>query len=131
MQERRPSASPARISLPHVAAAVEFIETHAQDAITCRDIAQAAFVSVRYLQRGFRQELSTSPVGYLRSVRLERVRAELQEGCDGRVLVSDCAAKWGFAHLSRFAEYYRNRFDELPSQTLRRSRRSGAYSTVA
>ena len=33
--------------------------------------------------------------------------------------IADIAFKWGFTHMGRLATDYRNRFGELPSQTLR------------
>jgi len=35
--------------------------------------------------------------------------------------VQDIAARWGFWHLSHFANDYRRMFGELPSETLRSS----------
>jgi AraC-like DNA-binding protein len=59
-------------------------------------------------------------MGYLRSRRLELVRAEL--GGTGRRggTVAEVATLAGFAHLGRFARDYQRRFGELPSETLRR-----------
>ncbi|MFP5456117.1 MAG: helix-turn-helix domain-containing protein, partial [Alphaproteobacteria bacterium] len=34
--------------------------------------------------------------------------------------VSELALEWGFTHLGRFSAEYRRRFQELPSETLRR-----------
>jgi transcriptional regulator GlxA family with amidase domain len=44
--------------------------------------------------------------------------------------VTDVALSLGFLHLPRFAHYYRQAFDEHPSETLRagRRRRLGPYS---
>jgi AraC-like DNA-binding protein len=33
--------------------------------------------------------------------------------------VADVAFRWGFGHLGRFAEKYRERYGELPSETLK------------
>lgn len=38
--------------------------------------------------------------------------------------MTQVAYRWGFNHLSRFAADYRRLFGEVPSQTLRRRRRS-------
>lgn len=81
----------------------------------CRHIG----TSPRKLDYCFRSVLGTSPARYLRTVRLGGVRRELSRGaCTS---VQDVAARWGFWHLGEFAAVYRRQFDELPSQTLRRS----------
>jgi AraC family ethanolamine operon transcriptional activator len=57
---------------------------------------------------------------HLRALRLELARSELaQAGRDGGSVTSVAHAH-GFESLSRFAAYYRARFHESPSETLRR-----------
>jgi transcriptional regulator GlxA family with amidase domain len=73
-----------------------------------------AGVSARRLQEAFREHLGTTPMEYLRSVRLDRVHAELRCGAGG---VTETAHRWGFTHLGRFAAAYRERFGVLPSET--------------
>jgi transcriptional regulator GlxA family with amidase domain len=57
---------------------------------------------------------------YVRQVRLGRVRADLLRSDPQLVGVTEIATRWGFLHLSRFAQQYRRQFDELPSVTLHR-----------
>jgi AraC-like DNA-binding protein len=85
---------------------------------TLTDMAELAGVSARRLQQGFRDQLSMPPLAYLRVVRLERVHRDLLADADS---VTDTALRWGFTHLGRFAEAYRERFGQTPSATLRRS----------
>lgn len=85
---------------------------------TVADLAQAAGVGVRQLQKLFRDELDMSPACYLRNVRLDGVRSDLIDH-DGTATVSDVAYRWGFNHLGRFAQHYERRFGESPSRTLR------------
>jgi AraC-like DNA-binding protein len=100
--------------------ALGFIDEHASDPITLDDIAMAARLSPRGLQAAFRRHLDTTPLAYLRGVRMERAHRDLQnaEPGDG-VSVAGLAARWGFTHLGRFAVEYRRRFGAYPSQTLR------------
>jgi AraC-like DNA-binding protein len=100
--------------------ALSFIDESAGNPITLDEIAVAARLSPRGLQAAFRRHLETTPLAYLRSVRMERAHRDLQSAdpADG-VSVAAVAAKWGFTHLGRFAVEYRRRFGTYPSQTLR------------
>lgn len=108
-----------RVAPPTVRRAMELMECHAAEPLTVEDVAEAVGVSVRALQEGFRRHLQTTPVSYLREVRLDRVRAELTAAAPGTTTVTDVAYRWGFFHPGRFAIAYKNRFGEHPSQTLR------------
>ncbi len=55
-------------------------------------------------------------------MRLDRAREDLQAVDAGGDDVASIARKWGFAHLSRFAQYYADRHGEAPSATLRNTR---------
>ncbi len=77
-------------------------------------------MSTRSLYALFERQLGESPRQYIRRLRLERIRACLEDpGCRVRNL-TELALDFGFAHLGRFAEQYRRQFGELPSETLRR-----------
>ncbi|MFE3204881.1 AraC family transcriptional regulator [Embleya sp. NPDC055664] len=108
-----------RVAPPAVRRAMELIECHAAEPLTVEDVAEAVGVSVRALQDGFRRHLETTPVSYLRTVRLDRVRADLTAAEPGTTTVTDVAYRWGFFHPGRFAIAYREQFGEHPSQTLR------------
>ncbi|MFG2653333.1 AraC family transcriptional regulator [Streptomyces sp. NPDC048436] len=82
-------------------------------------LAEIAQVSLRTLQEAFRTNIGMSPMAYVNEVRLKRVREELRVATPGTVTVTEVALLWGFAHLGRFAQRYRARFGESPSQTLR------------
>ena len=99
---------------------VAFIERHLADPIGLDDIARHAGLSRRSVQQGFRDDLGTTPMAYLRDLRLERVRARLVHAVpsDGTT-VTRAAEQWGFTHLGNFAAVNRRRFGEYPSQPLR------------
>lgn len=105
----------------HVRRAEEHIRAHAGSDLTLADIALAAGTSVRSLTEGFRRFRDTTPMRYLRDVRLDGVREALRQG-DAGASVSAVAARFGFAHAGRFAADYQRRFGERPSDTLRRGR---------
>ena len=86
--------------------------------MTLVEVAVACGVSSRTLQQGFRQFKNTTPMNYLQHLRLEAFREELVEARPGQS-VAEVALSWGFTHMGRLATDYRNRFGELPSQTLR------------
>ncbi|WP_433505073.1 helix-turn-helix transcriptional regulator [Pseudonocardia halophobica] len=99
--------------------AVAFIDANPDLELTLTDIARAACVTPRGLQLAFRRHLDTTPMSYLRRVRLDHARDELCAATadDGRT-VATVAARWGFTH-SRFTQQYRSAYGELPSRTLR------------
>lgn len=98
--------------------AAVFIDDHAGDDISAGDIADAAHVSMRALQLAFRRHLGTTPMSYLRRVRLERAHDELLAAGAAGTTVTAVASRWGFASPSRFTAYYRAVFGTVPSQTL-------------
>jgi AraC-like DNA-binding protein len=100
--------------------AVAYIDEHAQEPITLADIVSASRLSVRALQAGFRRYLDTTPMGYLQKARLNAARLDLIASDPTRETVAVIARRWGFTHLGRFATSYREAFDELPSESLRR-----------
>jgi transcriptional regulator GlxA family with amidase domain len=63
--------------------------------------------------------MGTSPMAYLRELRLQAVHDELAIAEPGSIRVTEVAARWGFVHLGRFAATYRRQFAELPSDTLK------------
>ncbi len=106
-----------------VDAAEQFIRANAQISISLGDICQAAGVSARTLQISFRRRRGCTPMGFLRSIRLEQVRASLLQP-QAETSVSGEASRWGFFHFGRFSQEYRRKYAELPSETLRRARRT-------
>lgn len=112
------SAPPARTRT--VKRVLDAVEAAPDMAWTLGDMAALAGVSARRLQQGFAEQMRMSPMSYLRVVRLERVHRDLAAGAES---VGEVAYRWGFAHLGRFAESYRRRFGEHPSDTLRRGSR--------
>jgi AraC-like DNA-binding protein len=98
--------------------AEHFIEENARDDIDLEDLAQITGVGTRALQMGFRRFRNTTPMAYLRAVRLELARTELANAGRRGSSVAAVANAVGFGHLGRFARDYEARFGELPSQTL-------------
>lgn len=104
--------------------ALAYIDSHAHRNITLADIARAAYASPRALQQAFRRHRDTTPLAYLRRARLGQAHRELQTATPDTSTVTQIAARWGFAHTSRFAGHYRDAFGQPPSTTLRQSSRN-------
>jgi AraC-like DNA-binding protein len=100
--------------------AADLIEAHAAEPLGVEDVAEAVGLSVRALQEGFRRHLDTTPMNYLREVRLKLVHDELVAADPTSTTVTVIALRCGFLHAGRFAVQYRERFGESPSATLRR-----------
>lgn len=102
--------------------AVVFCEENAGVPISVADIATAAHTGIRSLQRAFRVEFGMGPMEYVRRVRLQRVRDNLMRIRAGTAAgaVTDVALAWGFTHLGRFSQLYREAYGECPSATLGR-----------
>jgi AraC-like DNA-binding protein len=85
-------------------------------------VARKIGVSLRTLELGFREYRRVTPTQFLRQIRLDSARAELQAPAAATTVTSVALAN-GFPHLARFSSYYYAAFNEYPSQTLGRSRR--------
>lgn len=100
--------------------ALAYIEQHLAEPFSLAALAHAVHVSPRHLQQTFRDRLGTTPSGYVRDQRLQRVRIDLTDADPRRgATVAGIAQRWGFTHAGRFANEYRDRFGESPSRTLR------------
>ena len=99
----------------------DYILANLQENITLEEIASLANVSLRKLYVLFNIHAQESPRDFIQSLKLGRVRADLQRARPSDK-VTDIAMRYGFSHLGRFSAVYKARFGELPSQTLGRSR---------
>ncbi|MFG3259182.1 AraC family transcriptional regulator [Streptomyces sp. NPDC048172] len=112
-------ANPAAPAPRQVKRAVEAMEADPAHPFTATELARAAGVSVRSLQRAFQSQYGMTPLAFLRRLRLERARQDLAQPQAPGTTVADIALRWGFLHPSRFAARYRERYGTLPSRELR------------
>ncbi|MFE5671009.1 helix-turn-helix transcriptional regulator [Agromyces sp. NPDC056523] len=108
-----------------VRAAMDHMHAHAASPLTVEQVAAAVHVSPRGLHAAFVAEQGRPPSEALRDIRLAGVRDELRfaDPADG---IGAIARRWGFVHLSRFAEAYERAYGELPSVTRSIRRRAAA-----
>ncbi|HEU5036671.1 MAG TPA: AraC family transcriptional regulator [Nocardioides sp.] len=100
--------------------AVELMEESPSEPWTTVRLAAEVHLSPRALQAGFRRDLATPPMAYLREVRLRRAHETLSAADRDTTTVRAVATGLGMLHPSRFAAAYREAFGETPSDTLNR-----------
>ncbi len=81
------------------------------------DICKALSIPHRTLNYSFHKATGTSPMQYLRAVKLNAARRELTKS---HLPVTDVAANYGFFHMGYFSQEYRRLFGETPSMTRKR-----------
>jgi len=99
--------------------AMEYMDANATNDISLADIAEAIHVTPRAVQYMFRRHLDSTPLQYLRRIRLHYAHLELSAADRMHDTVTEIAARWGFAHTGRFAVLYRQTYGQSPHQTLR------------
>ena len=102
----------------HIKRARDYIHENVDKSITLEDLAGYAGCSYRTLQLSFRDSFGMSPMGYLKSVRLDKIHQQLLAAGPNETIQS-ISSQWGFMHMGRFAHDYKKKFGILPSHTLR------------
>ncbi|MEU8895676.1 helix-turn-helix transcriptional regulator [Nocardia sp. NPDC048505] len=110
---------PGAVSTSAVQRAIDYLQANPARPITIAELATHAGTSVRALQNAFRSQHDTTPLEYLRRVRLDRARTDLRaaEPSDGYT-VAVIAARWGFTHPGRFAQLYKETYGVSPKHEL-------------
>ena len=108
------SGMPARVGSSNVAIldAVKVMESHVTDPVSLPDLAFAAGVSERQLNRLFRQKLGRSTMGYYRDLRLDKARNLL---ANSSLPLTEIAYVTGFANSSHFSRLFSEYFGKSPS----------------
>jgi len=105
--------------------ALAWLRNHLAEPVDLPTLAGIAGVHVRTLEMHFKLFLGTTPLGWVRRMRLARARQELLRP-EPDATVTGIALANGFGQMGRFAAQYRSAFRELPSTTIRRARRAAA-----
>jgi AraC-like DNA-binding protein len=114
----RPTVAPVNLRR-----AIELIDGDPMSVFGVSDVARAAALGVRALEDGFRRHIGTSPMAYVRKVRMARAHEELRRLDPTTTTAAAVARRWGFNHYGRFGGAYRQRYGCSPSETLRRTAR--------
>jgi len=96
-----------------------FIDEHFREAVGMEDLCRATGVGVRTLQRGFKRRFGVTVTTYLKAVRLDAAYRDLVAAHPSRDTVTTVALRNGCRHLGRFSSEFRERFGQLPRETLR------------
>jgi len=96
--------------------ALEIMEENIEENVPISRICEASGVSLRTLNRAFREVYGLGPKAYYVRMRLGLLRRALLES-DRSGSVADLANSLGFWHMGQLARDYRSQFGELPSET--------------
>jgi AraC family transcriptional regulator, carnitine catabolism transcriptional activator len=103
---------------PVVARAWTIMQSHVDDPLPCADVAQQVGLSLRQLERRFKQQVGqTLHTGYMQ-VRVEKAHQYLQQTV---LSVTEVSALTGFTSVEYFSKVYRRIFGLSPSEDRRQS----------
>jgi AraC-like DNA-binding protein len=98
---------------------VQYVDDNIRHDITAERLAQHSGLSVRSLYTLFEKKAAMTPKAYIRKKKLEHVYSTLMDPASRVANVTAVALEFGFTHLGRFAELYRQTFGILPSTSLK------------
>lgn len=115
-EARVPVGSRYKIEDPRLVKAIRLMEEHVEDTLALSDVAHAAQVSERQLERLFHKHLQATPVGFYRQMRLDRAQRLLVYS---RLSVRSVALATGFSTLAEFSRAFKGRYGKPPSHARR------------
>ena len=98
---------------------IEFLRTRLDRPFVLAEICEVTGLPARTLQHTFQQLYGLTPRQWFQAERLCRVRSDLLDRRGEPGDVTRVAMRWGFYHLGRFSQSYREHFGESPSETFR------------
>ncbi|WP_306112951.1 MULTISPECIES: GlxA family transcriptional regulator [unclassified Roseovarius] len=118
--EIRPSIGPQRGGLmdrvgstnPVILDSVKAMESNVAEPVGLEELAAAAGVSPRQLNRLFREKLGRSTMGYYRELRLDKAQSLLR---NSPLSLTEIALATGFANSSHFSRAFTQHFGQPPS----------------
>jgi AraC-like DNA-binding protein len=123
LEDFMPELQPKRLRKSEASArgaklARDYIEDQYREPVHLEALCRATGIPARSLQRGFRNHFDQTLTEYIKTVRLDNARRELQSAETALTSVANIAMRHGNAHLGRFSVAYRERFGESPRATL-------------
>lgn len=115
-KEKKPSEKALR-DVERIKAMLQYIQEHYGEELTLAKIAQSAAVSENECLRCFRSMTGSSPIQYVKQVRVQRA-AELLEATGQKI--SEIGAACGFQEMSYFAKVFREVKGCTPKEYRRR-----------
>ena len=106
-----------KFNITHVRA---YLKNNLENEVDIEKIAQRFQISKRQLFSAFKEFYSLTPKKYIHIMRLHKIHNRLQSSHEEQINVSDIAFRYGFRHMSYFTREYKELFNELPSQTLKK-----------
>jgi AraC-like DNA-binding protein len=104
-----------------------YIEARLHDAdLRPSEVADAQYISVRYLQKLFQAE-GVTMLEWMRSRRLQRARRDLGDPSQGHRTIGAIAASWGFRHPGHFRRAFRAEFGVTPTEFRREMLHSAGW----
>ncbi len=100
--------------------AIDYMEANLEEEIKSPQIAVAAGISTRQLERLFARHMDQTPTQFLRNLRLDRVLSLLDST---RLSVMEVAIASGFSNYSSFSKRFHERFGVRPSSFRKQSAR--------
>lgn len=113
---RRENLNSPGSSLKHV---LDYIDRNLKMDLSAEALAQQGRMSLRSLYSMFDRDIGCTPKNYIRRRKLERVHACLSDPNCSVLSVTELAMEYGFLHLGRFSEVYKQQYGELPSEMLK------------
>lgn len=98
--------------------AKEYMLAHLGEPFTLQDLCKFLNTSKSPLNYGFQEVFGISPMAYLKRLRLYSIHKALKTADPTQTKVVDLAHRFGFWHMGRFSQEYKQMFGELPSATL-------------
>ena len=98
--------------------ALEFLREADFSSLSIPEICSKTGVSQRTLEYAFRENLSQTPVHFIKKLRFHAIRRKLLTADSSELTIANTAYQYGIYDMGRFASIYKKNFGELPSQTL-------------
>lgn len=110
---RLPVASRYGTNDPRLLAAIKLMESQVEEPVTAGELAKAAHVSLRHLERLFHSAIGQRLMGFYLKVRLERAQNLITYST---LTMQEIAVATGFSSLPEFSRAFRRRHGASPAQ---------------